>query len=166
MHNIFEFRNQDDSLRLPNSMALHYLELCKFNGNKPHSLRTPFEKWLHVLKFGKKYATMNMPDVLKSEEGIEMAVELLKKVNADKEMRQLMECRFKEAIDTGLAKAAHYDQGRIDGRKEGKQEGIEHTKLEIAIKMLQQKLPEETISSITGLSPEQLAQIKHTINLR
>ena len=111
-----------------------------------------------------------------------MAVELLKKVNADKEMRQLMECRFKEAIDTGLAKAAHYDQGRIDGRKEGRQEGkqegrqegkqegrqegIEHTKFEIAIKMLQQKMPEDTISNITGLSPEQLAQIKQTMDIR
>jgi hypothetical protein len=31
---------------------LHFVEMTKFKIEKPHSLRTRFEKWLHVLKFG------------------------------------------------------------------------------------------------------------------
>ena len=51
MHNIFEFRNQNSSLNLPETMTLHYIELSKFSRHKPRHLCSPFKKWLQILKF-------------------------------------------------------------------------------------------------------------------
>ena len=148
MHNIFEFRNQNSSLNLAETMTLHYIELTKFSRNKPRRLCTPFEKWLHVLKFSEKYITMKvLPDYLCEEEGVAMAVAQLKKVNADREMRQILEAREKEAHHLASIKKAAHDEGE---RKK---------QIEIATKLLKKNLPVSLIAETTDLSELELREI-------
>jgi predicted transposase/invertase (TIGR01784 family) len=148
MHNIFEFRNQNNSLSLPETMILHYIELTKFSRNKPRRLCTPFEKWLQVLKFSEKYITMSeLPDYLCEEEGVAMAVAQLKKLNADREMRQILEAREKEAHHLASIKKAAHDEGE---RKK---------QIEIATKLLKKSLPVSLIAETTGLTELELREI-------
>ena len=156
MHNIFEFRNSGDTLHLPTTMILHYIELPKFGRNKPGHLRTPFEKWLEILKFSEKYITMKrLPDYLSKEEGVAMAVSQLKKVNADREMRQLLEAREKEARHLSLMKHLARKEGWENGRTEGKVEG----KAEVALRMLGLGIDLELIKQATGLSETELQTV-------
>jgi hypothetical protein len=36
-------------------LEYHFVELSKFDKDKPSMLRNKFEKWLHILKFGDYY---------------------------------------------------------------------------------------------------------------
>ena len=53
--------------------------------------------------------------------------------------------------------------GKLEGRKEGKREGKRETIKEIVSKMLRKNLPEKTISEITGISEQELKQIKQIL---
>lgn len=57
-------------------MALHYIDLTKFNPDKPRKLRTSFEKWLHVMKLHEVYGIMGVkiPEPLATEEKLLMAI--------------------------------------------------------------------------------------------
>jgi len=156
MHNIFEFRNQNSSLSLPETMILHYIELTKFSRNKPRHLCTPFEKWLQILKFSEKYITMKeLPDDLAEEEGVAMALTQLKKINADREMRQILEAREKEAHHLASIKKAAHDEGHEAGLAEGERK----KQVEIAIKLSRQDMPVSLIAETTGLSELELKEI-------
>ena len=51
-------------------------------------------------------------------------------------------------------------KGREEGRMEGREEGIEKRSREIAINMLNNGIPVQTISTCTGLSEEEVAKIQ------
>ncbi|HAE37286.1 MAG TPA: hypothetical protein DCG57_01455 [Candidatus Riflebacteria bacterium] len=164
MHNIFEFRNQNSSLDLPETMILHYIELSKFSRHKPRRLCTPFEKWLQILKFSEKYITMNeLPDYLADEEGVSMAVAQLKKINADREMRQILEAREKEAHHVASIKKVAHDEGHEAGLAEGLAKGIAEGKAEgkaeTAVEMYKLGLDIKLISDATGLPEPALREI-------
>ncbi|OGK12088.1 MAG: hypothetical protein A2W80_09785 [Candidatus Riflebacteria bacterium GWC2_50_8] len=164
MHNIFEFRNRQGTLNLPETMILHYIELQKFSRNKPRHLKTPFEKWLQVLKFSEKYITMgSLPDYLANEEGVAMAVSQLKKVNADREMRQILEAREKEARFVSMMKRIANEEGHEaglkEGLKEGRKEGSKESSIEIALKLYQRGVAIDLISETTGISEAELNKL-------
>jgi len=112
-----------------------------------------------VLKFSEKYITMKvLPDYLCEEEGVAMAVAQLKKVNADREMRQILEAREREAHHLASIKKAAYDEGLAEGEARGERK----KQVEIAIKLLKQGMPVNLIGEITGLSELELRGIlKH-----
>lgn len=85
---MFEFRNKHGDLTLDDTMALHYLDLTKFDKDKPKNLCSRFERWLHILKFGERY--VNIKKRLSNEEGVLEVVAEIRKINADDEKRQLM----------------------------------------------------------------------------
>ena len=51
-------------------------------------------------------------------------------------------------------------KGREEGLMEGREEGIEKRSREIAINMLNNGIPVQTISTCTGLSEEEVAKIQ------
>ena len=51
-------------------------------------------------------------------------------------------------------------KGREEGRMEGREEGIEKRSREIAINMLNNGIPVQTISTCTGLSSEEITKIQ------
>lgn len=171
LHTTFQFYDRRNSLLLSDIVELHFIELAKFNSDKPHALRTPFEKWLHLLKFSDLYNVEkgSVPDTLRQEEGIEMAIESMRQASASQQVRELVEARLKamhdeatrlhEAEERGLERGL--ERGREEGREEGLEEGLEEgrrrTQQENARRMLSQGFPLETIRLITGLSEDELA---------
>ena len=74
LHSRFRFYDAAQGRELSDVLEIHYIELAKFSKRKPQSLRTPFERWLHVLKFADLYeaGVESVPEALKQEEGIDL----------------------------------------------------------------------------------------------
>ena len=93
----------------------------------------------------------------------EEAKEMLLKMNNDKALRaesfshemflRDQKAQFKSAREEGL------EEGLVKGKAEGKAEGIQENKKEIAKKLFQSGQTKEFISSITGLSLDELNNI-------
>ena len=52
------------------------------------------------------------------------------------------------------------EKGRAEGRAEGKEEGMNQRSLEIARKMLAQGMDEAMVMDMTGLTAEEIKQMK------
>jgi len=61
LHTTYVIKEKDVNRPFLDLLELHYIELRKFSLDKPHKLRTPFEKWLHILKFSGPGLTKNRP---------------------------------------------------------------------------------------------------------
>ncbi len=117
-------------------------------------------KWLSVLKFNQKYAKMKkIPHELESEEGVSMVMELVNKINADREMRQIIEAREKEARDIASMKNAAFKKGVSVGEARGEARGIKKGKAEARAEALeaQKQLIEKMRAK--GMSPEQISEL-------
>ncbi len=54
----------------------------------------------------------------------------------------------------------YIEEAEIKGRAEGKTEGIKKEKLEIAKKMIHQKMDKQVIFSLTGLSESEIQRLE------
>ena len=99
---------------------------------------------------------------------IAKAEETLKELSMDKEAWYLYEARdmAKKDYNTGMKNAEQrgWNNGILEGEKRGEkigeQRGEKKSKLEVAKKMLKKKIPVLDIIEFTGLSKEELAEIK------
>lgn len=116
LHTTFHLKETQKDFALTDLIELHCIELPKFSADMPHRLRNPFEKWLHTLKCSNLYAIGDepLPDNLKEEEGISMAIDALRDAYADEEVRELIRIREKARRDyiSGMKDAT--DQGRLE----------------------------------------------------
>lgn len=96
-----------------------------------------------------------------------MAVANLKKINADREMRQILEAREKEARHVATIRKIARDEGleagraegEVKGRAEGEAKGLLKGKKETAIKLYALGIDLRLISNATGLSEPELQEI-------
>ena len=148
--------------QLTDILELHFIELTKFQRDKPRDLRTPFEKWLHALKFGELYqeGMEPIPEVLAEEEGLEMALEAMRKACASDRVRELIEMRRKAAHDEATRLEDALERGREQGLEQGiergREEGLERGRVETARSLRDAGVPLETILAATGLRAEDL----------
>ena len=162
LHNIYRYLNIKSKEELTDLKELHFIELTKFKKNKPKKLQSRFEKWLHVLKFGEIYADNidDLPDELKEEEEIVMALQEMVRASNDEQVRQILEMRSKARHE----EASRLYQAKQEGKEEGKEEGIkagkEEEKISIAKNMINLNFPVEAISQATGLSIGEIGKLK------
>ena len=153
LHSTYRFFEEEHHHRLTDLLEIHFIELVKFRRDKPHSLMTPFEKWLHLLKFGDIYESgaEPLPEALIQEEGIAMAFEKMKTAWASDELREWIEFREKARLDylSGLEHARR--KGKIEGKIEGITEGLQTA----ARRMLDQGMDPQTVRQIIGLDQAQ-----------
>jgi predicted transposase/invertase (TIGR01784 family) len=86
----------------------------------------------------------------KRDELSDLIIEHLPKNDGDKLMRTIADAYIEEGVNKGVA------QGIVIGEARGVEKGIERT----AINMLRQKLDQTLISSVTGLSIDEILQLK------
>ncbi len=102
--------------------------------------------------------------IKKENEELKEAVEKLEAISEDENMRRVAELREKAIRDEIWFKESGRKMGIKEGRKEGleqgKEQGLEEGKkiknIENAKKMLEKKIPIETIMEITGLTKEEI----------
>lgn len=159
LHSTFHLKEKTKGFLLTDIIELHYIELKKFSIYKPRELRTPFERWLHILKFSEIYAGPNgepLPDNLLEEEGISMAIESLKKAYARDEVREMIKAREKARRDY-LSSIEYATQKGIE---QGIEQERERKGREVARRMLAMGLTEEQVRQATGLSAQEIVTLE------
>lgn len=135
LHNMFRLANVKTSAELTDILELHYIELTKYDKDKPYKEMTKFEKWLYLLKFSEMYQDRlsPIPEALKTEEEIVMAIEAYRHAVADNYVKELIDFRRKASID----EASRIEEARRETKIEAAKIMLElgHTKTEIALKL-------------------------------
>lgn len=166
VHSRFCLFEPEQHFALSDVFELHYVELRKFRKSKPQSLRTRFERWLYFLKFADLYGskTVDLPESLVQEEGIQMSLERMRRAYARDEVRELIEAREKAERDEisrmRTAEARGLKKGTERGLKQGLEQGLERGRREVALGLLRQGVAMEIIENATGLSRKQIEALK------
>ena len=129
-------------------LELVFVELPKFSKGL-EELETITDKWLYFLKTARKLDTV--PDKMGAVPEIKKAFEIANQANLSREELEDLEQREIYIHDQRNAIKRALKQGREEGRRE--------TQIEIA-KQLLDVLDEELISQKTGLSIEEIKQLK------
>ncbi|MCK9458004.1 MAG: Rpn family recombination-promoting nuclease/putative transposase [Candidatus Riflebacteria bacterium] len=165
IYNKYLIKHDKTNRVLTDLLEYHFVELSKFNGDKPARLRTKFEKWLHILKFGNYYRSIDdLPEELRSEEGICEVISNMSNANTDELTRHELFARDMFLSDLATDLDAARREGREEGIEEGIEKGIEKGRDEgeiqrakkVALKMLAKGMPYEVISEVTDLSVAQI----------
>jgi predicted transposase/invertase (TIGR01784 family) len=165
LHNIYRYGNIKSGRVLSDIKEIHFIELPKFVKDKPRQLMTKFEKWLYVLKFGEHYTDdpERLPDVLKVEEEIVMAIRKMGEASGDEVVRELIESREKarhiEATRLEAAEKKGLERGLEKGLERGLERGRHENALEIARKMKASDFDIESIMKMTSLTREEIDKL-------
>ena len=122
------------------------------------------EPWIEFLINPLSKEVENMA---RSKEELREAVEMLKKLNADDEVRKIAEAEERERLDRNtelyLAKEEGLTEGKSIGLKEGRASGLAEgkaeTKIEIAKQMLKSGEKLDLVMKYTGLSKEEIEKL-------
>ena len=156
LHNSYRFRHDKDFSVLGGKLIeLHFIELPKYKKDKPRSMSTKLEKWLHALSFSELYEEDAMPKELESDEFIKKAIESLRCGNSDRKVRELIEAREKYERDYISREVAAEDRGERKGLKKGREE----REREMAKTMKEEGSSIEFIQKVTGLSKKEIKKL-------
>ena len=87
-------------------------------------------------------------------------------ISREEEQKQYEEVMYEKGLNQGIIQGKQQGlsegiaQGKLQGLEEGLTQGIEKTNKENAKKMLELKMDLETISNVTGLTKEQINDLK------
>ena len=104
----------------------------------------------------------NMEEIKMSKnEYVRKAQEEFEYLTGDEETRRLAYLRDKAIRNEADAIGTARRKGIEEGKREGRKDGIEYEKNEIARKMLAENLEVEFITKVTGLSEEKIKELKN-----
>ena len=137
---------------LTDVMEIYIIELPKF---ERYNEKTDAElnSWVKFIK---------NPEVVDMKENKEVgkAKKVLEEISQDEHERYLTELRQKYIMDQKAIEDAGYDKGFKAGEQRGIQQGVKQEKVSIAKNMKKQNIDIETICNVTGLSIEEIKNIK------
>jgi predicted transposase/invertase (TIGR01784 family) len=153
LHNIYRLRSVFDNLDFSDHLEIHTLDLTKFKLKRADSLTTPFEKWLHFLKYSLYYQKIGrqLPVELVGEEGMLQAVSTYQRISASSEVRSLLERQERAEHD----QASRLEEATAKGEARGEAQG----KLNVARTALSKGMSHEEVADITGLTVAEVKQI-------
>jgi len=149
IHSRFRFVDPDEYQEL-DIQELHLLELEKFRGESVNTLCASLDKWLHVLKYSLKYASIEteIPQALLDEEGIEMTIDEYRKTVADQKVLNMIRLREKSEHIYASKIAQAESEGLEKGLAEGEVRGEIKGTIGAAKKLLRAGKPREEIARI------------------
>ena len=180
-HNIFHIREKETGLLYFKDLELHTIELKKFAGDKKEELTDLIGKAKNALDMWSTFLTRH--DLLNKDQlplemndpALKKALSVLEVMNFGDDERQAYEEHLKwlriEANTLRKYEAKGFAEGKIEGIEEGKAQGIEEGKAQgieegerkkaiaISKNMLSKGMDLETVSSVTGLSVEEISHL-------
>ncbi len=176
-HNVFHITEKETGLVYYKDLELHTIELKKFSNNSDEKLVDIVAKVNNALDMWSAFLTRNdlliedsLPKELDSP-NLKKAINVLNVMNFTDEEREAYENHLKwlriETNSLKKAEARGIEKGREEGeargiekgREEGEARGIEKT----AINMLKQNLDNSLISTVTGLTNDQILKLKNKL---
>jgi predicted transposase/invertase (TIGR01784 family) len=121
IHNCYTLHNEKSHQKLTDLVEFHFIELHKFS--EDIALKSSFERWLHVLKFGDRYKDIgdkpipNLPEELLQEEGVMDVLANMKEVNSSKKARETIFLRNMHLSDIATMKKRAVREGEEKERR-------------------------------------------------
>ncbi len=138
-----------------NDVKYYYIELNKFRKQNPDMTDT-LSQWLSFLD-------MEREDLLemacKNNKNIKKAVENYKVLTGDEEIKRLAELKLMAKLEEKSA----LDCAKEEGQEIGQEIGKRKTQIEIAQKLLKQKMSIKQVAEITELSETEIEKLKEKI---
>ena len=174
-HNVFHITEKENGFAYFKDLELHTIELNKFTSDSSEELqdivaktRTALDMWVAFLTRHDLLTADRLPKAL-DDDKLKKALHVLDVLNFSKEERELYEDHLKwlriEANTLKKAAAEALAEGISIGKQEGisigEVKGIEKRNIEVVINMIKQKLDDKLISSVTGLTLEEILKIKN-----
>ena len=164
IHTKWEIREEEYSkIVLTNVLEIHIIEMPKLiraMANKTVDKKDKLILWTMFMLSPEELGD----EIMKENEDIKKAKEELEKINQDAREKELARLRMKHIMDQKAIQDYGYEEGKKRGIEagieEGRKEGIKQGKIEDAKMMLQLDIPVEKIIKITGLTQEEIEQIK------
>ena len=146
-----------------NDVKYYYIELEKFRNQNPDMTKR-INQWI-------SFVDMERSDLLemacKENDKVKRAVENYEVLTGDEEVKRLAEIRLMSKLEEKSALDCAREDGMKEGKEIGREEGREQERKEtieklrqIAKKLKKQKMPTKQISEITGLSKEEIEDLK------
>jgi predicted transposase/invertase (TIGR01784 family) len=120
-HLAFELRERHRQTLFTDQLAVHILELSKFN-KTPSDLTTPLDLWLYFLRHAQELDADTLPARLDVPE-VRWALGDLIMITQSERDRERYESRLKMQRDVYTALIEAREEGRTAGREEGRAEG-------------------------------------------
>ena len=158
-HNVFHITEKETGESYFKDLELHTIELKKFSKDSNEKLpdivakvKTSLDMWLAFLTRNDLLQPDDLPKSLENND-LKKALTVLDVMNFSSTERDAYEDHLKWLrIEANTLKKAE---------AKGVEKGREERNIEVAIKMLKQNLDDSLISSVTGLSNEQLLKLKN-----
>lgn len=161
-HSVIELAVKKElSIDFNHIIELHVIELTKYK--KYRQSGGKMIPWIEFIvnPFGKELLEM-----ARSKEELAAAVKQLKELNADEEVRNIVEWEewneFWRADEIRCVREDGFEEGIKKGKKSGKKEGKKEAIISVAQKMLDKGVNVEEIMEYTGLSKEEIEKLKVT----
>lgn len=156
-HSVFHlWEDFHKECKLTDILEIHFLELPKFRKARP-DLSKPLDRWLIFIEDSpeevRKMAVNNDPAIAKAEE-------LLERLGSLDEIKRYYEAREMAIHDEVTRITGAKAEGRAEGLAKGEAEGILKGKLETAQNLLSMGMSIQNIAAATGLTIEQIEQLK------
>ena len=127
-HLVFELRERDHQTLFTDQLAVHILELSKFNKGV-EELTTPLDIWLYFLRHAQELDADALPRSLDMAE-LRWAMGDLMMITQSERDRERYESRLKMQRDVYTALEEAREEGRVKGREEGREKGREEGRAE------------------------------------
>ena len=137
---------------LTDVMEIYIIELPKFERYKGKTDKK-LNSWVKFIE------NPEVVDVKENKE-VSKAKKVLEKISQDEHERYLAELRQKYIMDQKAIEDAGFDKGFKAGEQHGMQQGIQQEKIAIVKNMKKQNIDIETICKVTGLTIEEIKNIK------
>ena len=129
---------------LTDALELYIIELPKFDTNNLNDNQTLLNSWINFIKNPKEVIDMPNSKVKKAQQ-------VLEEISQDGRERYLAELRQKYIMDQTSMKNYAY--------REGMEEGISNTQIEIIKNMIKKKLDINTISDLTNIPVNEINKL-------
>lgn len=158
LHTSFHITEDETNEKLTDVLEIHYLELPKlFDNNIPKDEDESVIQWMMFLQARNKEAFEMLAE---KNEKIRKAYNILEVISKDDKARAAYESREAELHD----QMTRLKSAREEGIKEGIKEGLKEATIKNAKNFLIMGLDIDMVASGTGLSVEEVQQIKKELN--
>ena len=150
LHNIYRLKEIETNEELTDICEIHFIEIPKLRHLDLKDEADMLEVWVEFLRDPESEVIRSIETI---NNDIKKAKDKLYKLSQSKEDRELYFLREKSIRDeiSALSKA----------KEEGMQKGAKNKELEIAKNAIKNNLDDNTIKAITGLSLEEIKQIRN-----
>ena len=140
---------------MTDKFELDIIELSKIKGRENEK-----DQLLDWLIFLENPESERVTRKMEENENLKEAVEKLDRISEDEKMQRIIELREKAIRDEHAIYAKGVDDGIEKGIEEGKTKGAREKQIEIAKKLLKSKVKMEIIIETTGLTKEEIEDLK------